>query len=56
MTDRQDKEKPVRNSQSLIAQGLDGVYRVNSGCTDFWLILNLLLCIKMQNICIKIHI
>ena len=56
LTDRQDKEKPVCNSQSLIAQGLDGVYRVNSGCTDFWLILNLLLCIKMQNICIKIHI
>lgn len=29
LADRQDKEKPVRTSQSLIAQGLDGVYHEN---------------------------
>jgi hypothetical protein len=52
LTDRQDKEKPVRTSQSLIAQGFERVYRENLGCTDFSLILNLLFCIKMQNICI----
>lgn len=52
LADRQDKEKPVRPSQSLIAQGFERVYRENLRCTDLWPILNLLFCIKIQNNCI----